>query len=94
MLDENLPIIQVAPAPTAGIVSAPITVPTMGTPFMTLAAVVAVVARITAPARLLRIDRGKSHMPPIMVTAWAAKTRLRSPTFCLLATTKQPAPWN
>jgi hypothetical protein len=29
---------------------------TMGTPFMTLAAVVAVVAGITAPARLLRID--------------------------------------
>jgi hypothetical protein len=34
---KTFPIIQVAPAPTAGIVSAPIAVPTMGTPFMTLA---------------------------------------------------------
>jgi hypothetical protein len=53
---KTFPITQVVPEATAGIVSAPIAVPIMGTPFVTLAAAVAVVAGITAPARLVRID--------------------------------------
>jgi hypothetical protein len=53
---KTFPITQVAPAATAGIVSAPIAVPIMGTLFMTLIEAVAVVAGMTAPARLARID--------------------------------------
>jgi hypothetical protein len=43
-------------AATAGMVSAPIAVPIMGTPFMRLVMVVAAVAGIIAPAKLVSID--------------------------------------
>ena len=51
-----LPITQVAPAETTGMVSTPIAVPITGKPFMRLAVVVAALAGITAPTRLVRID--------------------------------------
>ncbi len=53
---KTLPITQVAPAETTGIVNAPITVPIPGKLFMRLPVVVAVLAGITAPATLASID--------------------------------------
>ena len=53
---KTFPITQVPHAATAGMVSAPIAVPIMGTPFMRLVMVVAAVAGIIAPAKLVSID--------------------------------------
>jgi hypothetical protein len=53
---KTLPITQVAPAEATGMASAPIAVPITGKPFMRLAVVVAVLAGITAPTKLVRID--------------------------------------
>jgi hypothetical protein len=58
---KTLPITQLAPAATTGIVNAPIAVPIMGTPFMTLTAVVAAVAGISGYARGSRRVSGRSQ---------------------------------
>ncbi len=58
--------------------------------FATAAKIKGVVA-LDGKALRRAYERGQSHMPPVMVTAWSAMTRMGSSMCWRLETTKRPA---
>ena len=58
--------------------------------FATAAKIKGVVA-LDGKALRRAYERGQSHMPPVMVTAWSAMTRMALVNWLRLETTKRPA---